>query len=218
MNKGYRSFENRVALIRNTVKNSDEPRIKSALLKFGITDEHFRRGEEYLDNIDQLELEFIEKNRVYYRAMEAFNNAYEQLKPVCTSHARFCRMMLRDTPGTIEKLNLKGNRPRAFLPWLETTKQFYISVLDDKPVLNTIKKRNITRQELSNTLKDLENLEELNRAKNIRKEERRSVNIKLWESLKQGEKWRGEIIVFAREGLGKNSPLLGSLGVRVKKK
>lgn len=218
MDKGNKSFEHRVERVRNTVKNIDEPRIKNALLKYGISDDSFSRGEELLDTVDQFELEFIEKNRLYYRAIEAFNEAYEKLKTVSAEHTRFCRLLLGSTPGIMEKLNLRGPRPRAFLPWLEATKQFYTSALDGKQVINTLKKRNISRQEFSSTLKELENLEELNRVKNIRKEERRSVNIELKESLKQAEKWRREIIVFATAGLGKHSPLLLSLGVRVKRK
>lgn len=216
MEKRKRTFENRLDLVRFAVKNINEERIKNAVAKFGITEEHFKQGEELLDNVDQTELEFIEKNRLYYRAVEKFNNTYEELKPINARHISFCRLLLKDTPGIIEKLTLKGRRPRAFLPWLEVTKQFYTSALDDSTVISALKAHNITRKELANTLKDLENLEELNRVKNIRKEERRETNIKLYEALKIAEKWRQKIIVFAKEGLGKDSKLLIALGVKVK--
>jgi len=216
MGKRNRSYENRLNLVRYTVKNSGEERIKNALLKFGINKAYFRQGEGYLQEIERLEDQFVAKNKDYFKALDTFNKTQARLYEVSTSHIRLCRLLLGELPGAREKFNLNGGRPRAFLPWLETTKQFYTSILNDPAALNILRTRKIMRTQLSTILKNLETLEGVNRSKNILREERRAVNVRLKEALTQAEKWRREVIMFARAGLGSDSQLLKSLGVVVK--
>ena len=216
MDIGNRSFENLVHLVRSTVNNMGKERIFSALSKFGISQQDIDEGKSLLDNIDETEKRALVKRGNYYKAMDRFDLAWADLRSISADHVRFCRLLFRNRTGVLEKINLKGNRPRAFLPWLETTKQFYTSLLEDKSLIDTLKKRNITRQELTGTLKDLENLEELNRLKNMGKEEMRATKMELKECLNSALAWRHEIIVFARAGLGKNAPILEALGVKVK--
>lgn len=215
MSRGKNSFEYRLWLIELTVKNVDMPEIQAALARYGYNDKKIREGEALHQSCDKLNFAFLDKRREYYGAQEGFRVKREELEKIYSSHLRFCRVLFQESLTIPEKLGLKGRRPGRFLPWLESAKQLYAGALSDPEILKTLKARNITRDELRKTAAGLEELEELNRTKDLLRKDYRELREKRNAELKKAEQWRRELIVFAREGIEGREKLLVALGVSV---
>ena len=111
---------------------SSNPVIISAMSAFGYDSPVIAGGKVIYDaaraSFDLNKQEDVESKL----AKQDFHGKWNSLKSTYSLHRKKAKIIFRDDPDTLIRLNLIGQVPRTYLSWLEVVKQFYAAMIADE--------------------------------------------------------------------------------------
>lgn len=126
-----------------------QPAIAAVLNEFGYTPEKIAEGKSLLDiaraKYDMNKREDDETSAAY----KAFNDKYESLEEVYSLHRKKAKVIFKNSLPLLEKLELTGSVPSAYIKWLEMVRKFYVEIQGDAALQTLMSRLKVTSDEIS---------------------------------------------------------------------
>lgn len=149
-------------LFRVSLENvKTQPEISQLMVEFGYDDATIQEGKKQLEQT----VEIYESNKVEddeaVEAYRAFDKLKSELEEVYRLHRKKAKVIFRKSPVIKDSLEVSGTLSKTYLRWLETAKKFYSVSLSDEEISGKLSRLKITKEELIQTEKQLQELNTL---------------------------------------------------------
>lgn len=190
--------------------------IKVVLEAHGYNAEKFAEGKSILEAAKQ---KYTEKHNQYSATSEAHRRLLEKkqvLQSIYMQHRKKAKVVFRKNKVLLDSLSLSGTLKRTHTAWMETLRDFYLTLDQNTELLSQLERLKITQEEITNGIELLNQVEQAKSLHLKRKGESQhatKLKDKAMESLKD---WMFEFYAIAKIGLIENPQLLEALGKVVK--
>jgi hypothetical protein len=194
----------------------DQKEIAEIMAEFGYNSKIVSEGKQLFESTrkayDFNKQEDDETSEVY----SSFKSKQEELDEIYSLHRKKAKVVFRNEPEVLKRLNLDGSMPQAYVKWFETVKKFYKEVLADKQIQNKLARLKITLEELTNTDNKITELDAA-RAEYLKERGESQDATKQKDAVfAQIDDWMSEFYAVARIALEDNPQLLEALGLFVR--
>ena len=131
------------------VNAENQPEIAAVLSEFGYTSQTLQQGKDLLAQArlayDQNKIEDDESTEArinFFRLKESLVTTYGM-------HRKKAKVIFRNDPVALSKLNVAGDMPNAFANWLEMVYKFYSVSSTDTAIQSQLARLKVTLQDLT---------------------------------------------------------------------
>lgn len=149
-------------------------------------------------------------------ASAQFKNAQQILHRTYMTHRKKAKITFRDQPETLNRLQVTGTMPVAYIRWLETIRTFYSALSSDAGLLSQMQKLKVDAQQITSAQEQI-TVVEAKRVVYLReKGESEDATQKKDKIFAELDRWMSEFYAVARIALEDKPQLLETLGKVVK--
>ncbi|GIJ96987.1 hypothetical protein CAPN001_15560 [Capnocytophaga stomatis] len=190
--------------------------LKSELEEYGYDSERMNEGKQLYLKTQSLYDKNIQETSEAKEAYAIFEQAFEQLMKAYGKHRKIAKVALMHKPEIWETFSIKGETPRAYLPFIKGAKIFYnqsITHQEARPLLERFK---ITESIAQQQLSAIENVVSL-RAKyeKLSGESQQATQDKN-KAFADIDKWIREFYAVAKIALEDKPQLLEGIGIQMR--
>lgn len=149
-------------------------------------------------------------------AYSDYNSKIEALEDRYRLDRKKGKTVFRKEPETLDKLNLSGSVPKAYLKFMETCETFYTKVNADPAILAKLARMKITNETVLEGLADIEAVKAARHAYQNEKGESEEATREKDAAFEKLDEWMDDFYATAKIALMDHPQLLESLGIRVK--
>lgn len=204
--------QDRVALENAT----SQPEIAKELEDVGYTQEVIAGGKQiYTETREAYDFKKIEDDETT-EAKAKLDTNFELLKKTYGTHRKKGKIVFKESPVVLKKLELTGEKPRNYIGLIDTAKVFYTTALADNDIINNLRRLKVTPEDLTKG-KELVQEVEANRAFYLKeKGESQDATDKKDAAFRKLDRWMSDFYSIARIALEDKPQLLETLGITVK--
>ena len=202
---------------RVALENAEsQPQIAAAMAELGYTGETITEGKNLLAKtrkvFDANKTEDDETSEAY----DDFKTKRTQLADIYALDRKKAKVVFRNEPLTLERLDINGSIPQAYVKWLETTKKFYSEAFTDADIQKKLALLKTTRSDLLATNKLITETE-ASRANYLREKGESQNATQLKDAaFAEMDDWMSAFYAVARIALEDKPQLLETLGLLVR--
>ena len=189
------------------------PKILQALAKYHIDEAQLKRMQVQLHEVQTLDRQYHDAVAEARAATQSLYAVRRQVQQTYSQHIQLCRIVLKDQPVLLEKMDLNGARKKALAEWMDQTDNFYRHAITIKETLapyHIMAKELSEMQKLLNRMTELQALQfELKGAMQVISEQKKRASKTLKQSM-------SKFFQMAKIALGAEPQQLEALGLVVK--
>ncbi len=190
------------------------PEIAAALARYGYDATRLEEGQRLLERLREAHSDVIDRRGMAAGASERFRKARAAMQQRYGFHLRLARSLFRRDSQAQSKLGLRGRRPRAFAPWVETVRRFYTHALEDEGILARMAAHGLGREVLEAALAEVEALEDARRAFEGARADALRAREERDAAMEALSDWLALLRIVARAALAEDPQLAEALGLR----
>ncbi len=212
--KKMKSLGDRLLDAKRAAHNAfSDQEIRLLLEKYGFDENRLKQGISLCETADKCLLEQRIKKGELGSIIHAFNIAREKADKTYLPYMKVARIALQGDNPTLQKLNLKGDRKRAYSQWLTQVSQFYKGALKEPGILERLKHFGITKEKLEAGMALVQEAESANVRKELEKGEVQAAIEKRDRVFQEMNKYVSDLIKIARIATVDKPERLEALGV-----
>ncbi len=212
--KKMKSLEDRLFDAKKAAHNAfSSQEIRLLLEKYGYEKNRLKQGISLCETAEKCLLEQRTKKGELGSIIHAFDIAREKADKTYLPYMKVARIALQGDNSTLQKLNLKGDRKRAYPQWLTQVIQFYKGVLKEPGILERLKHFGITKEKLEAGMALVQEAESANVRKELKKGEVQAAIEKRNRAFQEMNKYVANLIKIARIATVDEPERLEALGV-----
>ena len=194
----------------------NQPEIARALADVGYDTEVLNEGETILNATRQAYEANQTEDDETSEAYQAYSSLLERLEKIYSRHRKKAKVIFDGNMVIMDRLNISGALPRAYVSWLETVRRFYVVALEDAAIQEELLRLRVTPEEINECTRLIAEL--VNARSNYLREKGESqaatdTKNKAFDKLDQ---WMGDFYKVARIALEDQPQLLEALGKTIK--
>lgn len=158
--KSRKTQAEKVEDYRIALENSEkQPQIAANLEVFGYTKEVIAQGKALFTACDKAIKENKREDDETLDSKKAYDQATDNLDERYRLDRKKGKIVFLNDITVKKQLGLTGDIPSAYVEWIDTTKSFYNTLIENKPLLDKLARLNFKIQDAKAGLKDIEAVE-----------------------------------------------------------
>ncbi len=194
----------------------NDPEIAAKLSTFGYTAEKIQQGQTLYEKALQLYQEQKARYGDQFGATDAFYEKWEEVRKAYVQQIKIARIAFKDDREAWQKLGLEGERPRAFAPWLQLAKRFYIYALGEEEIAERLAEFGLTAEKLQAVQSMVDEVEAMEHAQEGKRGEAQQATKQRDEAFDALQAWLSDYLAIARLALEDAPQLAEKLGILVR--
>jgi hypothetical protein len=194
----------------------DQPEVAAEMNELGYDKTKIEEGKNLHASTRNLYDFNKQENAETTEASARFKNAQQTLQSTYTAHRKKAKIIFRDQPEILKRLQLTGTLPQAYIRWLETVKTFYFTLSSDAALLSQMKRLKVDDTQVATAQTQISAVEEKRVIYLREKGESEDTTQKKDKALAELDRWMSEFYAVARIALEDKPQLLETLGKVVK--
>jgi hypothetical protein len=193
-----------------------QPEIASIMAEFGYDAAMIEEGKNLFTLTRQAYDENMQEDDETSEAYDDFSDKRHQLEDTYSLHRKKAKVLFRKNLETLERLDLDGSLPRAYIPWLETVQKFYSEVRADNELQTKLQRLRVTPEELTQASTLINELKAARAKYLMEKGESQDATTEKDARFNELDDWMREFYAVARIAMEDNIQLMEALGVVVR--
>lgn len=202
---------------RVAIENAaNQPVISQKLAEIGFTADRIKQGKAIFDETRQAYDSNKTEDNETLEAKQKFDLLLKQVNETYGRHRKKAKVIFRNDPVTLSKLELTGAKPRAYVEILDTLTKFYAAALADSAIIDRLRSIAISPEQLAQAQQAIQDLK-TSRSDYLREvgESQQATKIKD-EAFRKISRWMSDFYAYARIALEDSPQLLEALGITVR--
>jgi hypothetical protein len=140
-----------------------------------------------------------------------FKNAQQTLRSSYSADRKKGKIIFRDQPETLKRLQLSGALPVIYIRWIETVKTFYTALSADADLLSQMQRLKVDVSQVTKALEQIKNVEDKRVVYLREKGESEDATQKKDKALAEMDRWMSDFYAVAHIALEDKPQLLEAL-------
>ena len=211
-----KSIPGRLARARTAIDNAQSnTAIAAKLAAYGYSAAVIAVGQTLLDAATSKQTAQEDEYAQQLTATDSLEATWQQAQSTYSPLVQLARLALKGDRGSLDAMQLGGERKRTVSGWASQARAFYTHALHKPDIMARLARFNITEAQLSAGLAEVSELEDAQARQSDERGEAQSATQARDAALDALDEWMGEFIEVARVALRSDPQLLEALGVRV---